>query len=56
MNAEERAALIDRYAEGHAEVLAALDGITPADLDLREAPGEWSVREIIHHLGDSEMT
>jgi hypothetical protein len=26
------------------------------ELDLREAPGEWSPREVIHHLADSEMT
>lgn len=55
MNAEDRAALIDRYEQGHAAVLAALEGITPEELDAREAPGEWSVREIVHHLGDSEM-
>jgi len=55
VNADERAALIDRYEQGHATVLAALADITPTELDAREAPGEWYVRQIVHHLGDSEM-
>jgi hypothetical protein len=55
MNAEERESLIDRYEHGHAEVLDALAGIDEDGWSLREAPGEWSVREIVHHLGDSEM-
>ena len=56
MDAQERTALINLYEQGPAAVLVALEGITPEELDAREAPGEWSVREIIHHLGDSEMT
>ena len=56
MDAAERAALIDQYEEGYAVILRALDGITAAELDAREAPGEWSPREVIHHLADSEMT
>jgi hypothetical protein len=27
-----------------------------AEWDAREAPDEWSPREVIHHLADSEMT
>ena len=30
--------------------------ITPEELDARPAPGTWSARQIIHHLGDSEMS
>jgi hypothetical protein len=56
MNAAEREALIDRYEDGFAAVSAALEAITDAELEAREAPGEWSPREIIHHLADSEMT
>jgi hypothetical protein len=55
MDARERENLIVRYAAGPAEVAAVLDGITSAELDARPAPGEWSVREVIHHLADSEM-
>jgi hypothetical protein len=55
MNAEERARLIKRYREGHRVVEEALSGITPDELD-RSAGGEWTPREIVHHLADSEMT
>ncbi len=48
MDAREREDLIARYEAGPAEVAAALDGITSAELDARPAPGEWSVREVIH--------
>ena len=53
METQERAALIERYMSGYAVVVQALDG---ADIDGREAPGEWSPHEVVHHLADSEMT
>ena len=56
MNATEREALIDRYEDGFRAVSAALEEITEEELEAREAPGEWSPREIAHHLADSEMT
>ncbi len=56
MNAAERLALIEQYEAGHQAIVDALAGITPAELDAREAPGEWSPRQIVHHLADSEMT
>ena len=34
---------------------AALDAITPAELEAREGVDEWNSREIVHHLADSEM-
>ena len=48
--------LIDRYREGPAEVDRALEGITEEELDFRIADGEWTPREVVHHLADSEMT
>ena len=56
MTEKERGALIARYKAGHGEVVEALRGITPAELDWRPAPTEWSAREVVHHLADSEMT
>jgi len=35
-------------------VSEALAGLSERDLDTR-LPGKWSVREIVHHLSDSEM-
>jgi hypothetical protein len=52
---ETRERLIEQYASGYDEVMSALEGATERDLDAREAPGEWSPREVAHHLGDSEM-
>jgi len=56
MNTPEREALIDQYEDGYRAVEAALTGITAAELEAREGPGEWSPREVVHHLADSEMT
>ncbi|MGH2614362.1 MAG: DinB family protein [Thermomicrobiales bacterium] len=56
MDAAEREALIGQYEDGYRTVAAALEGISEAELDAREAPGEWSPREVVHHLADSEMT
>jgi len=55
MELAERQRLIDMYEAGHDAVIAALDGIIESGLDVREAPGEWSPRQVVHHLGDSEM-
>ena len=52
---DDRTRLIEMYAAGYEEILSALDGITAAELEAREGPDEWCPREIIHHLGDSEM-
>jgi hypothetical protein len=56
MTDAERRTLIDRYKAGYSVVEEALRGATDAELDARPAPGKWSAREIVHHLGDSEMT
>jgi hypothetical protein len=51
-----RRALIERYKDGYRVVVEALEGVSAGEMDAREAPGEWSPREIVHHLADSEMT
>jgi DinB superfamily len=56
MDVAAREALIDQYEAGFQAVTEALAGITGGELEAREAPGEWSAREIVHHLADSEMT
>ncbi len=55
MDRERRQELIAQYESGYAVIMEALAGITEAELDAREAPGEWSPREVAHHLADSEM-
>lgn len=56
MDATERQQLIEQYKAGYDMIIDALDGIREAEWDAREAPGEWSPREVVHHLADSEMT
>jgi catechol 2,3-dioxygenase-like lactoylglutathione lyase family enzyme len=46
--------IIALYSRGGDEVEAALAGLTEADLDLTRAPEEWSIRQIVHHLAESE--
>jgi hypothetical protein len=55
LSPDERARLIASYAAGYGEVMAALEAMTADEWDARESPREWSPREIVHHLGDSEM-
>ena len=54
MKAEDRTNLIKRYRDGYRVVKDALAGITLDELD-RSASGEWTPRQIAHHLADSEM-
>lgn len=56
MEKSERDQLIAQYKDGYRAVADALVKITQQELDARSAPGKWTPREIIHHLGDSEMT
>jgi hypothetical protein len=54
MTNDERTNLLDRYATGADAVTAALADATEAELDHRPSPDEWSPRQIVHHLADSE--
>jgi hypothetical protein len=56
MDSAIRSSLIEQYRTGANAIEAALAGITEAELDARPGPDEWTTREIIHHLADSEMT
>jgi len=56
VDADERKNLIEQYRRGYEAVAEALLKVTPEELDSRPAPNKWSVREIIHHLADSERT
>lgn len=51
-----REELIARYRSGYDEVVSALVGITKDELDRKPSPADWSPRQIVHHLADSEMT
>jgi len=55
VDADERKTLIEHYRRGYEAVAEALLKITPEELDVKPGPKKWSVREIVHHLADSEM-
>ncbi len=55
MSNEERGYLVARYRDGAAVFEAAMVGVTEAELDAHPIEGEWSVREIAHHVGDGEL-
>lgn len=56
MDPETRRTLLDRYKDGYRMVADACDGASEKEMDAKPSPGRWSMREIIHHLADSEMT
>jgi hypothetical protein len=44
----ERAKLIARDCMGYGVLRAALEGVTPAEVDWRPSPEGWSVRDVVH--------
>src|SRR5438876_301112 len=56
MDPTARRALVEQYKNGYRAVIEALHGVTETELDSRPAPTEWSPRQVVHHLADSEMT
>jgi hypothetical protein len=47
-----REQIVTRFTSGPLLLSAALQGLPSAALDLSLAPGEWSIRQIVHHLAD----
>ncbi len=42
------------YATIHEQIAASIDGLTPAQMQIIPASGEWSIHQILIHLPDSE--
>jgi uncharacterized damage-inducible protein DinB len=42
------------YADGPAQLDAALAGLKEADLDLGPEEGGWTIRQIVHHIADGD--
>ena len=50
----DRAQLIEHYRTGMTDLDDAIAGITDAELDRPQEGGEWTARQVIHHLADGE--
>jgi len=55
MEPKDRADLLLVYESGESAIREALDGISDEHLDARPGPEDWTAREVVHHLADSEM-
>ena len=51
---DDRARLLARYQSGVAALDEALEGIRDEELDRPQPGGEWTAREVVHHLADRE--
>ena len=47
-------ATLAQYADGPAQLEAALVGLTESDLNLAFAPDTWTIRQIVHHIADGD--
>jgi DinB superfamily len=54
MTNEERAKLIDQYADGPRRLRAAWDAVPAGARQWRPKAGEWSAHEVVVHCADSE--
>ena len=51
----DRRALLADYIEATDETEAVLEELSESELEARESPTDWSVRQIAHHLADVEV-
>ena len=51
---DDRTRLLERYRSGIEALDEALAAITEEELDRPQPAGEWTAREVVHHLADSE--
>ena len=56
MDIATRRLLLHKYIAGPQVIVDTLNRIGAAALDRKPSPKDWSPREIVHHLADSEMT
>ncbi|MCC6315449.1 MAG: DinB family protein [Thermomicrobiales bacterium] len=55
MSKPSREDALAQFRDGARLLREAVAGLSDADLGARPAPGEWSIREIVHHLADGEL-
>ncbi|HEX5500642.1 MAG TPA: DinB family protein [Thermomicrobiales bacterium] len=55
MTDAERQALLETYRTAPARLAAVIEGLRSEEIDGRPNDGDWTVREIVHHLADAEI-
>ena len=48
--------LLNSFAQGYDTLKKTLEQVPKGAIDFRPAPGAWTIREIIHHMPDSEAS
>jgi hypothetical protein len=56
LSVEARYVAIDTLAALPQQLAEAVDGLGDPQLDTSYRPGGWSIRQLVHHLADSDMT
>ncbi len=51
----DRPALLVEYYEATSDIEQVLGELSESQLDSREIAGDWSVRQVVHHLADVEV-
>ncbi len=52
---DQRQRFIDEIAEAPAKLRAAVDSLTPEQIETPYRPGGWTVRQVVHHVPDSHL-
>jgi hypothetical protein len=47
-------AILARYADGPAQLEAAIGGLTETDLDMAQSADTWTIRQLVHHIVDGD--
>jgi len=54
-NAEQKQVMLEEIAQTAANLRASVKGLSDAQLDTEYRPGGWTVRQLVHHVPDSQL-
>lgn len=46
--------ILDQYSDGPAQLEAVCANLSESNLDLARSPGNWTIRQIVHHIVDGD--
>ena len=56
MDRKQRTELLEKYRTGHQAVVDAVANMREEELDRSISKDDWTPRQVVHHIADSEMT